>query len=132
MNTARSHGGRPRLESVKFYRLIPQGNSKNRSLHRLRAELALGKPLPRGVIVHHADGSRRDDAPLVICQDRAYHNLLHRRMRVKAAGGNPNTDLRCSYCKQAKPMTDFYETAAGHSSDCKACLYAHKVSKRAS
>jgi hypothetical protein len=44
---------------------------------------------------------------LVICQDQAYHLDLHRRMRIKAAGGNPWTDKVCSGCKQVFPRTDF-------------------------
>ena len=68
--------------------------------HRIRAEKALGRPLPKGVDVHHADGSRSSDAPLVICQDRAYHMLLHRRMRVKELGGDPNTDVICKRCRR--------------------------------
>lgn len=76
-------------------------------VHRLRAEKALGKPLPAGAVVHHADGSKRPDAPLVICQDETYHRLLHIRMRVKAHGGNPDTDAVCCYCQYAKPKASF-------------------------
>lgn len=68
--------------SVKGYRMA--AGRRRQTLHRRRAEQALGKPLPPGVEVHHADGSKADDAPLVICQDRAYHMLLHQRMRERA------------------------------------------------
>lgn len=84
--------------------MTPRGK---RYHHQLRAERALGKPLPAGSVVHHADGSRNADAPLVICQDQAYHKLLHIRMRVVKAGGNPNTDKVCSRCRVAKPRSDF-------------------------
>jgi hypothetical protein len=57
--------------------------------------------------VHHADGTKSAAAQLVICQDAAYHNLLHARMRIVRAGGNPNTDRVCSACRTAKPRTDF-------------------------
>lgn len=67
-------------------------------IHRIRAERALGKPLPKGAQVHHANGTR-DSGPLVICQDVAYHRLLHARMRVRDAGGNPNTDKICGACE---------------------------------
>ena len=77
------------------------------TIYRHRAEAALGKPLPPGTQVHHADGSRNDDAPLVICQDFAYHQLLHIRMRVVRAGGNPNTERICAHCKQLKPLAAF-------------------------
>ncbi len=76
-------------------------------VHRQRAERALGKPLPRKAVVHHADGSRDENAQLVICEDQRYHGLLHVRMRVKAAGGNPNTDRICHYCQTVKPMDAF-------------------------
>lgn len=102
------------------FRFIAGHNVKNRpcksyrkvgrleQLHRLRAALALGKPLPPTAIVHHADGSRADDAPLVICQDRAYHNLLHARMRLQKAGADPNTHKLCNRCGQAKRFAEFY------------------------
>lgn len=82
-------------------------NGKLRPVHLLRAERALGKPLPAGAIVHHADGSRSEHAPLVICQDYAYHQFLHIRMRVQAAGGNPNTEALCRGCREPKPFCEF-------------------------
>lgn len=72
-------------------------------IHRLRAERALGKPLPPGAHVHHADGSKREDAQLVICQDNSYHRLLHARARVQAAGGDPNTEVICKVCRALTP-----------------------------
>ncbi len=65
--------------------------------HILRAEKALGKPLPQEAKVHHANGTKT--GPLVICQDEAYHQLLHRRMRALKACGHANW-RKCSYCKQ--------------------------------
>lgn len=77
--------------------------------HVVVAERALGKPLPPGAPVHHYDGDGHNNANrnLVICQDEAYHMLLHRRQRVRDAGGNPNTDLFCSACRRPRPMELF-------------------------
>ncbi len=111
------------LAEVKAYRWVHH-DRKPRLLHRLRAERALGKPLPAKAVVHHADGSKRDDAPLVICQDTSYHRLLHSRMRVKALGGNPWTDLYCPWCNTVKHADQFYNnrsSATGHHYHCKAC-----------
>jgi hypothetical protein len=65
--------------------------------HVLVCEKALGKPLPAGAVVHHVDGNRLNNDPsnLVICQDSAYHNLLHARTRAVAATGNPNARVCC-------------------------------------
>lgn len=103
------------------------------SIHRRRAEAALGKPLPKGAVVHHADGSKHEDAPLVICQDETYHKLLHHRMRVKAAGGDPNTDLVCAVCKRAKPMNAFGRNKAqprGYSHYCRECASDYQRTNR--
>lgn len=45
---------------------------------------ALGKPLPKRAEVHHHDRTRTNNTNgnLVLCQDRAYHMLLHKRMRM--------------------------------------------------
>ncbi|MFA4834804.1 MAG: hypothetical protein WC749_01860 [Dehalococcoidia bacterium] len=66
--------------------------------HVLKAEKALGKPLPKGAVVHHANGSR-DNGPLVICQDTAYHSLLHQRERALKACGHSSW-RKCNICKK--------------------------------
>ncbi len=113
----RTHGYRQR-------QLVRDGRLTQVAVHRLRAEKVLGKRLPPGAIVHHADGTKDINGPLVICQDRAYHNLLHKRMRVRAAGGDPNTDRICSICKQVLPVTDFRRSPArpdGLQTGCRKC-----------
>jgi hypothetical protein len=98
------HGHHARLRPAKSYRW------KGRKYqHRLRAEKALGHPLPDKSVVHHLDGSRMVDAPLVICPDQKYHFLLHVRMRVKAAGGNPDSDRICHLCRGVKPIVEFIQ-----------------------
>lgn len=111
-----------------------QGHKGNRRLvHRARAEQALGKPLPVGALVHHADGSISSTAPLVICQDEAYHQLLHFRMRILAAGGNPNTQKICSGCSVVKNKTDFSRNrriqADGRHWNCRACEHDRRLRK---
>jgi hypothetical protein len=103
---ARGHWKRKLLPPSKTY-AETSVEGRRVLVHRLRAERALGKPLPPGAVVHHADGSISPDAPLVICQDEAYHRLLHIRTRVVRAGGDPNADRICSHCKQVKPMAGF-------------------------
>lgn len=67
--------------------------------HVAVAEQAIGKPLPKGAIVHHIDGDKHNNAPsnLVICQDRAYHNLIHRRERALFMTGDADA-LCCQVC----------------------------------
>lgn len=75
-------------------------NSVTKFEHVAIAERALGRPLPNGVVVHHANENRRDNRPenLVICT-LTYHALIHKRMRALAACGNANW-LKCPHCKQ--------------------------------
>lgn len=69
--------------------------------HILVAEHALGHFLPLHALVHHVNQDPRDNRPcnLVICEDQAYHMLLHKRLRGYLANGNPDS-RKCTYCKQ--------------------------------
>lgn len=103
------------------------GRSKTRLEHQIIAERVLGRPLPQGAQVHHVDGDGTNNAyrNLVICQDTAYHQLLHLRARIAALGGNPNTDYYCTSCKQCLPYSHFYRRSAhrglGLLARCKEC-----------
>ena len=68
--------------------------------HVLICERALGKYLPEGTIPHHVDEDKKNNVHgnLVLCQDRAYHNLLHRRERALRACGHASW-RKCSFCK---------------------------------
>jgi hypothetical protein len=50
-------------------------------------------------VVHHVDGncSNNDNINLVICNDRSYHNLLHKRIRAFKMCGKVNW-LTCCRC----------------------------------
>ncbi len=63
---------------------IPEGRYRRRNgtkEHIAIAERALGKSLPALAKVHHVDGSttRNANSNLVICENQAYHLLLHAR-----------------------------------------------------
>lgn len=92
--------------------------------HVLIAELAFGGPLPNGVEIHHLDndGGNNANTNLVICQDRAYHFLLHKRQNILAVGGDPNTQLRCYTCNKPKPFAEFDKTKSGDY--CRECTRA--------
>jgi hypothetical protein len=102
MNNHFSKYKRPLLPVTKDYREFD-----NVRLHRIRAQKALGRELKGTERVHHLDGSKTDDAPLVICPDEAYHKLLHMRAKVLAAGGNPDTQKVCNSCGRPKDFIAF-------------------------
>lgn len=69
--------------------------------HRLIVERVMGKELPEKSEVHHHSEIKSDNRNnnLVVCPDRAYHFLLHTRMRAKEACGDPAKRI-CKYCKR--------------------------------
>src|SRR3954467_11845304 len=124
---AKAAAARKRARVPRGY--VAQGRRGERisHVHRLRAEAALGKPLPPAAEVHHVDGDKANPtARLVICQDTAYHFLLHFRARIIAAGGNPNTERVCSRCKAVKPIGEFNRNkmrkADGLDNFCRRCV----------
>lgn len=113
------------------------GGGRRMELHRLIAERVLGKPLPHRADVHHADGNylNNENRNLVVCEDRAYHRLLHMRTNVLRAGGNPNTDLFCHSCKHAKNAAEFKgrkQKSNGKASRCRSCVNAARRAARQS
>lgn len=117
---------RKSADQLRWYRHGVRGGRSVQE-HVLIAERALGRKLPAGAKVHHADGNRLNNSPsnLVICQSQSYHSLLHARMRVRAAGGDPNTQLICGSCKELLPFDSFsacsYNKATGKQSACRRC-----------
>lgn len=105
--------------------------------HVVIAERALGRPLPAGAEVHHVDENSHNNAPsnLVICQDKAYHKLLHYRARIVRAGANPNTHRLCSLCKQALPLEQFNNrrghASSGRQNACRECMNEYRRQRNA-
>lgn len=99
--------------------------------HRMVAARALGRALPPRAQVHHVDGDRRNNTPsnLVICEDMAYHKLLHARARIVAAGGDPNTERVCCRCQRVLSVDAFGRSNArqlGTQGACRQCMNAYR------
>ena len=98
------------------------------------AERALGRPLPKGAVVHHADENPMNNDPtnLVICPSQAYHSLLHVRLRAMKACGNP-THRKCWLCKEYDDPNTMTEVRRHNGSyfyhrDCVRSKYAERKS----
>jgi hypothetical protein len=86
----------------------PRSTGDWRYQHDVIAEAALGHRLPDGAELHHVDEVKTNNANnnLAILQSSAEHQELHRKMRVRAAGGDPWRDRRCCDCGP-RPADEF-------------------------
>lgn len=111
------------------YFKVRRGDKQVRE-HVAVAEAVIGKRLPAGALVHHADLNRSNNAPgnLVICPNDAYHLLLHQRIRAMDACGNPNW-LKCWICKTYAPADQVVVTGANTYH--RKCDRAYQAARRA-
>lgn len=124
-----------RTVDAKGYIKLATGRGPSLSEHLVVAERAIGKPLRQGVEVHHFNRDRADNRNrnLVICENRAYHLLLHVLDRIRKAGGRPFEDGLCSKCRLVKPREAFYQSRVkqiGLSSYCRSCNNACATSSK--
>lgn len=73
------------------------------------AESAIGKYLPKGAVVHHVDGDRKNNSNsnLVVCENEDYHKLIEKRARAYKACGHANW-LKCPYCGKYDDPKNMY------------------------
>lgn len=103
-------GGR-HLSSSGYWRILrhdhPLSDSKGYIFeHIVFAEQALGRMLPRKVVVHHF-GDSNDNSKIVICQDQGYHMLLHIRTRALDECGNASY-RKCKFCHEYDDPINLY------------------------
>lgn len=60
--------------------------------HKLIVEKILNKILPNHVVIHHVNEKRNDNSNcnFVVCENNAYHRILHRRKKALEDCGNAN------------------------------------------
>jgi hypothetical protein len=99
--------------------------------HILIAERALGHSLPRGAIVHHPSHDRRENSSLVICQDRAYHLLLHKREKALKECGHANWK-KCMFCQKWDDPQNLFISKSVHiyHSECGQIYFKKTYEKR--
>jgi hypothetical protein len=83
--------------------------SSNSARNRKIAERILKRKLSKTTVVHHIDGDDDNNKPsnIVICEDQAYHLLLHKRERALKACGHADW-IRCHTCKRYSPPEEMH------------------------
>ena len=98
----------------------------------LVVEKAMGKSLKQPSVIHHIDGVKTRDKNdnLVVCQDQAYHLLLHQRHNAYKSCGHANW-RKCWICKEYDDPKNLYIGNYKFSTPYhKNCLYRYDVKRR--
>ncbi len=101
--------------------------------HILVVEKALGRYLPKGAVIHHANGRRaqNNNKNIVLCESRGYHLLIEARTRAFRASGHANY-RRCPHCKKWDDPANMYlyKTRRGaYHQDCRRRYQQRRSSK---
>lgn len=99
--------------------------------HILIASQSIGGQVPRGAEVHHVNGVRADNQPgnLVICENHAYHHLLHRRANALRACGHAGW-TRCWVCGRWDAPENVYTKPRGTTSCHTECIRRYNARLR--
>jgi hypothetical protein len=84
--------------SGQYYKKVTFQPYKTMDLHRFLATKALGKLLSSKAQVHHME-AKKNGGMLVICEDAAYHRILHIRQKAYEVTGDV-LKRKCTFCKQ--------------------------------
>lgn len=99
MDRKKGIGGTERGDIAHRFKPGPEhprwnGGGTDRQKDIWRAEKVLGKPMPSNAVLHH-----HTKTELVICEDQAYHALIHARARLIKNGIDPHK-RKCALCKE--------------------------------
>lgn len=102
----------------------PKASGNHVCEHILFAEKALGKILPDKTVIHHHTPEQ-----LVVCENQAYHLLLHQRQRAYEACGHAAW-RKCAYCKEWDAPENLYIPKGRQSVRHKQCALDYQRRKR--
>jgi hypothetical protein len=136
------HGHNTLMESNPFwkggkairsdgYAMISIGNNCHTFEHILMCEKVLGKSLPKGVVIHHVNEKRNDNhnGNFVICQNIAYHMILHKRIKALKISGHADWE-KCQFCGEYDDTSNIFHSKYGqkYHRECKR-IYQSKYRK---
>jgi len=99
--------------------------------HVLIAERAAKISLPKGTDVHHVNEDKGDNrnCNLVVCENRCYHAMLHRRKAALDECGNANW-RKCNFCKSWDSKKNLYISPDGRTVAHKKCQQEYNETRR--
>ena len=98
--------------------------------HILIVEKVLGRFLKLTEQVHHIDsiGLNNKNKNLIVCENQAYHSLIHKRERALQQCGNANW-IKCGYCGEWDNKKNLYIRPNGKTGFHRKCQNGYKRRK---